>query len=143
MSCGQKAPRERAGALGVTGQFDARVPLRLLPPALGGRRIGCDHGPLQRGPELASCLMLCPAQNPPLYLAGQFIVEAGREYLDQLGSGQVNAAGVKSGHRGGQPLGHADGQIHPVLRAALSQCQRERHLAGSEFRFELLNGVFA
>jgi hypothetical protein len=87
--------------------------------------------------------MLRIAQNPPLHLAGQFIVEAGRERLDQLCPGQVDAAGAKSGHRRGQPPGHADGQIHPVLRTALSQGQRERHLAGSEFRFELLNAVLA
>jgi hypothetical protein len=143
MPCGQKASRERAGALGVAGQLNARVSLRFLPSTLGGCRISNDHGSLQRCPELASCLMLCPAQNPPLYLASQFIVETGRECLDQLGPGQVNATGAKSSHCRGQPPGHADGQIHPVLRAALSQCQRERHLAGSEFRFELLNAVLA
>jgi hypothetical protein len=87
--------------------------------------------------------MLRIAQNPPLYLAGQFVVEAGRERLDQLGPGQVDAARAKSCHRCGKPPGHADGQAHPVLRAALRQCQRERHLAGSEFRFELLNAVLA
>ena len=127
----------------VTEQRDPRPPLRLLAAPLGGRRIGREHGPLQRCPQLPGGLVLRPDQHPALDRPGQPGVQRAGVLVDQFRPVRVDRA-LGQGRQGrGEPAGQAHRQVHPVLRTALRQRQGQRNLVRGEPGLQLGNGVVA
>jgi hypothetical protein len=95
--------RQSRRALLVAVQTNSGPALGLLPPPLCALRIHADHGPAQRGAQLAQRLLAGRRQNPVFDRLRRIVVEQAGGLGDQPGAGKVDCSGAEGVQRVRQP----------------------------------------
>jgi hypothetical protein len=133
LSPGQVAAGEGRSPFLVCVEPDPGPPLGLLSAPLGRRRVHTDDRLAQRGPELAGCLTLRPAQDPFFGFPGVGVVEHAGEFGDKPCPRQVDPPLGKSRVRAWKPPPQGHREICPQRAPELRHGKREAHL-GRGFR---------
>ncbi len=104
-------PSERRCSLFVSVQANPGPPFGFLAPLFRSSRIHADHGPPERGAELAERLVPCRGEYLVLDCAGTLVIQHAGALGDEPRTGEIDAAAGKRYQGVGQPPSQGDREI--------------------------------